>query len=82
MKNASEERLRASARLAVLAGTGAMVGTAFGQDAAPAAAGTEDKAVELDKVSVTGSRIRRVDTETASPVFVIDRATIERSGVT
>jgi outer membrane receptor protein involved in Fe transport len=32
-------------------------------------------------VVVTGSRIRRVDTETASPVFVLDSTAIQASGV-
>ncbi len=32
-------------------------------------------------VVVTGSRIRRVDTETASPVFVLDSTAIQSSGV-
>ncbi len=31
-------------------------------------------------VVVTGSRIRRVDLETANPVVTIDKAAIERSG--
>lgn len=34
----------------------------------------------LGTVVVTGSRIRRVDLETANPVVTIDKATIERSG--
>jgi outer membrane receptor protein involved in Fe transport len=33
-------------------------------------------------VTVTGSRIRRVDEETASPVFVLDQGAIQASGVT
>lgn len=37
---------------------------------------------ELEQVVVTGSRIRRVDAETASPVFTMDRGVIEQSGVT
>ena len=35
----------------------------------------------VDTVVVTGSRIRRVDAETANPVFVIDSAAIAASGV-
>ena len=34
----------------------------------------------LKEVEVLGSRIKRTDTETASPVLVIDAATIERAG--
>jgi iron complex outermembrane receptor protein len=36
----------------------------------------------LDEVVVTGSRIRRVDTETASPIFTVDRDAIQQSGKT
>ncbi|MGQ0619714.1 MAG: TonB-dependent receptor plug domain-containing protein [Panacagrimonas sp.] len=76
-----EEAMRRAAQGAMLAGTGVAVavsGPALGQDADKPAG----KSVELDKVQVTGSRIRRVDTETASPIFTIDRATIEATGVT
>jgi len=41
----------------------------------------EDKA-ELDRIEVTGSRIKRADIESASPVFVIQREEIERTGLT
>lgn len=37
---------------------------------------------KLDRVEVTGSRIKRVDAETPSPVQVISREQIERSGAT
>ena len=36
--------------------------------------------VTLGTVTVTGSRIKRVDMETSSPIFEIDRAAIDRSG--
>ena len=49
--------------------------TAFAQEAA-----TEAKT--LDRVEVTGSRIKKVDAESAQPVTVITRADIEKSGVT
>ena len=35
----------------------------------------------LEEVVVTGSRIRRVEGETASPILVIDAAAIAQSGV-
>ena len=47
---------------------------------APAATPTEGP--ELQEVVVTGSRIRRVDAETANPVLVIDQQTIQESGIT
>jgi hypothetical protein len=36
----------------------------------------------LTEIVVTGSRIRRVDAETANPVLVIDQKTIQASGIT
>ena len=42
----------------------------------------EEDATELDKIEVTGSRIKRTDIEGASPVFVIQREDIERTGLT
>ena len=36
----------------------------------------------LNEIVVTGSRIRRVEAETASPIFVMNRDAIESSGVT
>lgn len=50
-------------------------GLAFAQS--PAAA---DEPAQLERVEVTGSRIRKVDLETAQPVLVIDRAEIQRQG--
>jgi iron complex outermembrane recepter protein len=37
---------------------------------------------QLDKIEVTGSRIKRIDSESAAPVQVITRKDIERSGAT
>ncbi|WP_314104295.1 TonB-dependent receptor [uncultured Stenotrophomonas sp.] len=39
-----------------------------------------DNTTNLDRISVTGSRIRQVDTETAQPVLTISRAQIEQQG--
>jgi len=73
---------------------GGVSSAVFAQDAASATSGPQDqsgqaaasgqteekKAKTLETVTVTGSRIRRVDVETASPVHTIDRAQIESSG--
>jgi len=48
---------------------------ASAQDAAPA-----DQATTLDRIEVTGSRIRQVDLETAQPVLMISREDIEDQG--
>ena len=50
---------------------------AVAQEAAPA---QEQQATTLDRIEVTGSRIRQVDTETAAPVLQISRSDIENQG--
>lgn len=80
MKLSVNGKLHLAARFAFAAGASCMAALpaqVLAQDAAPS-----EEAVELDKVEITGSRLRRVDTETASPVFTIDRGTIESAGVT
>ncbi|KGM57428.1 TonB-dependent receptor [Lysobacter arseniciresistens ZS79] len=62
---------------ALVAGT-AVTGTAFAQDAAPA----DQEATTLDRIEVTGSRIRSVDAETSQPVLVLSREDIQKQGVT
>ena len=49
-------------------------GVAFAQDE------DEEEGLELDRVQVTGSRIKRVDIEGATPVTVIDREEIDLAG--
>ncbi len=39
-----------------------------------------DKPTTLTTMTVTGSRVRRVETETSSPVFAIDKQALERTG--
>lgn len=48
----------------------------------PPSSANDEEARELEMIRVTGSRILRVDVETANPVQVIERDQIERSGVT
>ncbi|HTP40008.1 MAG TPA: TonB-dependent receptor [Steroidobacteraceae bacterium] len=64
--------------LAACAGTAAAFsgGTAHAADSSATA--TDDQS--LEEVVVTGSRIRRVDTETASPVLTVDSSLIQNSG--
>jgi outer membrane receptor protein involved in Fe transport len=68
-----------------LAASGTL-GTAPLVFAADPAAGPADtsptEGPTLQEVVVTGSRIRRVDAETANPVLVIDHDTIAESGIT
>jgi len=58
------------------------VGAASSAASVTAVAQEKDEAKTLDRVEVTGSRIKRVDAETSQPVAVITRADIEKSGVT
>lgn len=59
---------------------------AVGVVATPVAFAQEDSGAgnkqptELDRISVTGSRIRKVDAETAQPIVNITRDTIEKQG--
>ena len=48
---------------------------AFAQDAAP-----DLDSQKLETITVTGSRIRKADVETAQPIVVLDRAAIEKQG--
>jgi len=76
--------LREAIKIALCIGATTMMsmGAAYAQDATPAAGTPADttKAKNLDTVTVTGSRVRRVETETASPVVVLDRKAIEATG--
>jgi iron complex outermembrane receptor protein len=73
-------QLRDAISFALIAGTTALAGTgvAFAQDAPPA----EQQATTLDRIEVTGSRIRSVDAETSQPVLVLSREDIQKQGVT
>ena len=68
-------KLRDAITFALVAGTTAMAGTgvAFAQEA-------DSQATTLDRIEVTGSRIRSADVETAQPVFTISRQAIEEQG--
>ncbi len=77
--------LSLAVRLALTAGVLSVAGVVQAQVATPENSQTVDqttpaKAKTLKAVVVTGSLIRRVDTETASPVVTLDRATITNSG--
>lgn len=55
-------------------------GVAFAQDAKDAEAPSKTQASTLDKVTVVGSRIKRVEVEGPAPVTVITRQDIDREG--
>ncbi len=83
--NHKMKRLSLAVRIGLTAGLVAVAGMAQAQQApADQAAPAQDQAKNnpktLQTVVVTGSLIRRVDTETASPVTIIDRQNITSSG--
>src|SRR5690606_13046570 len=61
--------------------TMALAGTAVAQDD-PAGAAQADATRTLDRISVTGSRIKRTDIEAALPVTIIQRQEIDAQGIT
>lgn len=71
-------KLRNAISFALVAGvtTAAGTGTAFAQE------NNDEQATTLDRIEVTGSRIKRADVEGALPVVVIDRQQIEATGST
>ncbi|KAF1718566.1 TonB-dependent receptor [Pseudoxanthomonas yeongjuensis] len=71
------KKLPGAIQFALFASAAALVsGNAFAQEATD----TEQEAKTLDRVEVTGSRLKRAEIEGAVPVTVIDRASIDASG--
>lgn len=70
-------QLRDAITFALAVGSTALAGAAAAQEASPTPA---KEATTLDRIEVTGSRIRQVDLETAQPVLAITRADIEKQG--
>ncbi|MEH6416622.1 TonB-dependent receptor domain-containing protein [Pseudomonas sp. CGJS7] len=70
-------QLRDAITFALAVGTTAIAGGAVAQEASAPAS---KEATTLDRVEVTGSRIRQVDIETSQPVLSISRAQIEQQG--
>ena len=71
-------KLRDAISFALVVGATAAAGTgvAFAQDA------EEQEATTLDRIEVTGSRIKRVDIETSQPIFSLSREEISAQGLT
>jgi iron complex outermembrane receptor protein len=68
-----EKVLSRSIRLICLGGVALGAHAAYAQDAAPSG--------QLQRVEVTGSRIRQVDLETAQPIQVMTQEQIQKSGL-
>ena len=78
--NHQMKRLSLAVRVGLTAGLVAAAGLAQAQQPSQDQGNTKDQPKTLQTVVVTGSLIRRVDTETASPVTIIDRQNITSSG--
>ena len=70
-----DNKLTAAVRVALSVGALAVAVPAFAQDATP------ENAKKLETITVTGSRIRSVDVETAQPVFTVTQADIQKTGL-
>ncbi|MBB1117659.1 TonB-dependent receptor [Stenotrophomonas sp. W1S232] len=68
--NCKQSKLRDAVLIALAVGAAGTTGTVFAQDST----------TTLDRLEVTGSRIRQVDVETAQPVLSISRQDIESQG--
>ncbi|MGH8192138.1 MAG: hypothetical protein ACREP2_11900 [Rhodanobacteraceae bacterium] len=79
--NHQMNRLSLAVRVGLTAGLIAAAGLAQAQQPPESSAQTQGKPKTLQTLVVTGSLIRRVDTETASPVTIIDRQNITSSGI-
>ena len=73
--------MKKSPRICKLSPIGVAALVALGTFAAPSFAQTSNQS-KLERVEITGSAIKRTDTETASPVEVITRKEIARTGAT
>lgn len=75
--------LRGSTALSAFVVAGALLAApAWAQTATPPAQGQEAQAPESEAIVVTGSVLARTNTETASPVTVLDQQTLSRAGTT
>jgi len=79
MFNSTSHPIRYAVRYALLTGA---VGSIVGPLQVQAQAQPQSDEDNITEVIVTGSRIRRVDAETANPVFVYDNEAIQKSGTT
>jgi iron complex outermembrane recepter protein len=77
----STQHFKRTALVTALA-TCLFAGSAFAQSTSDTASADQTKAQNLETVTVTGSRIRSVDVETAQPVFTMDKAAIKATGLT
>jgi len=73
--NCKSNKLRDAVVLALVVGAGGTAGSAFAQESSA-------QPTNLDRIEVTGSRIRGSEMETQQPIISLDRQTLERQGFT
>ncbi|MGL4984268.1 MAG: TonB-dependent receptor domain-containing protein, partial [Plesiomonas sp.] len=73
---------RISAAIAFALASAAAIPSVYAEEAQSVAAEEAQGVEKLQKIKVTGSRISRVEVETAQPIQVMSKADIERSGLT
>ena len=81
MKHLGNSKLSVAVRLGLAMGAFAVAGSAFAQDTTSTQA-NPDSAKKLETITVTGSRIRGVDVETAQPVITLSQADLQKTGLT
>ncbi len=74
-------RSRGKVHVALSALAGAILVSLYAVPALAQDAGANEQPQQLQSIEVTGSRIKQSEIETQSPVLVIDRKTIERTGL-
>jgi iron complex outermembrane recepter protein len=74
--NCKTNKLRDAVVLALVVSAGTTTGTALAQEA------NSESPTNLDRIEVTGSRIRSVDVENSQPILVMTREDIQKQGVT
>ncbi len=82
MKHYRNSKLSAAIRLGLVVGAFAASGSVLAQDAGTSTTPTPESAKKLETITVTGSRIRSVDVETAQPVITLSQADIQKTGLT
>ena len=82
MKHFVNSKLSTAVRLGLAMGALAVAGSVFAQDTSTPAQANPDSAKKLETITVTGSRIRSVDVETAQPVITMTQADIQKTGLT
>ncbi|MCL4410635.1 MAG: TonB-dependent receptor [Firmicutes bacterium] len=77
----SEKRLTGAIKLALYAGL-SVASVSFAAQAQANELSEQQASESIERLQVTGSRLRRTDMETASPVTVMDSAAIQATGYT